>query len=128
MGIVGSLFSGGGFEVYVAALRFKNAHDLPVHKKEIVGLAISVKKPFDKRNGVVVISHAAPIGDMPTRIDKLLVDLDSCVFFRLQFVHPTSRFDAADRPVNVQPVTSASTAYFVTNYIKIGDVQGIFGL
>ena len=97
------------------------------NKKEIVGLAISVKKSFDERNGVVVISHAAPIGDMPTRIDKLLVDFNSCVFFRLQFIHPASRFNAADCPANVQPVTSASTAYFVTNYIKIGDLQGMFG-
>ena len=59
---------------------------MPSTKKKIVGLVVAIKQPLGQGCRVVVICEVAAVGDVPSRIDELLVDLHSGAFFRFWFV------------------------------------------
>ena len=70
-------------EIDLGTLRFKNARNASVEKKEIVGFQVAVQEALGQRDGIVIRRKVVAVTDAPTGIGEHLVDFLSRLFFRL---------------------------------------------
>ena len=84
--IIRRLSSCGLFKINIATLCLKNPNNLTVDKKEIISFFVAVQKSLYKCNCIMFIGKMISVDNMPPSIGELLVDLNSCQFFRLQMV------------------------------------------
>ena len=82
-GIMNGLRPGDLSEIDLGTLRFKNARNASVEKKEIVGFQVAVQEALGQRDGIVIRRKVVAVTDVPTGIGEHLVDFLSRLFFRL---------------------------------------------